>query len=261
MIKDIDYEMIPFPRMRRMTVDAGRLAAMRHPIHGFIEVDVTDARRAIREHKDKTGETLSFTAFAISCLAKTVAENKHIHACRDMRNRLVIFNSVSVNTFFAAEVGGVKVVLPHIVKDADKKSFIDIHNEIRAKQSEHRTKQSSKEAAFIKLLTYLPWCLRKLFYLAVLRTPRLTKEYFGTVALTAVGMFGDGGGWGTPLLNHPLCITLGGISEKPVIVDEKIETHEFLCVTVSADHDIIDGAATARFAGLLKKRMEAGFTL
>ncbi|MFA6450860.1 MAG: 2-oxo acid dehydrogenase subunit E2 [bacterium] len=241
-----------------MTVDAGRLTAYRHPIHGFFEVDVTKARSFIRERKEKTGEKLSFTAYVISCFAKTVAENKHVHACRDWRSRLVLFNDVSVNTFFDAEVNGEKVVLPHIIKDANKKTFREIHEEIRAAQAGNNKGGKSVEAKFISAFTYLPWFLRKIFYLAILRNPRLTKEYFGTVALTAVGMFGDGGGWGIPLLNHTLCITLGGISEAPVIVDGKIETRELLCVTISIDHDIVDGAAAARFTKDLKKRIEEG---
>lgn len=36
-----------------------------------------------------------------------------------------------------------------------------------------------------------------------------------TVMMTAVGMFGQGGGWGIPLGHLTLIVTLGGISERP----------------------------------------------
>jgi pyruvate/2-oxoglutarate dehydrogenase complex dihydrolipoamide acyltransferase (E2) component len=36
---------------------------------------------------------------------------------------------------------------------------------------------------------------------------------------------------------------------------------EFLCVTISLDHDIADGAAAARFAGQLQGFIEGAFGL
>jgi len=48
------------------------------------------------------------------------------------------------------------------------------------------------------------------------------------------------------MANFSLTVTLGGIVEKPGVVDGRIEIREYLCVTVSFDHDIIDGAPAAR---------------
>jgi pyruvate/2-oxoglutarate dehydrogenase complex dihydrolipoamide acyltransferase (E2) component len=93
------------------------------------------------------------------------------------------------------------------------------------------------------------------------RSPHRAKEYRGTVVLTAVGMFGEGGGWGLPYLQHTLGITLGGIAEKPVVVDGQIEIRERLSVTVSFDHDIIDGAPAARFTQRFKELIETGYGL
>jgi chloramphenicol O-acetyltransferase len=66
------YTVEPFPKMRRFAIDSGRLGRQRHIVHGLLEMDVTHARRYIREHKTRTGENLSFTAFMIACLAKAV---------------------------------------------------------------------------------------------------------------------------------------------------------------------------------------------
>ena len=41
-------------------------------------------------------------------------------------------------------------------------------------------------------------------------------------------------------------IALGGIATKPGIVEGRIQIREYLCITVSIDHDIIDGAPAAR---------------
>ncbi len=89
----------------------------------------------------------------------------------------------------------------------------------------------------------------------------MQKKYGGTVGITAVGMFGKGAGWGIPLNDHTLDITLGGISEKPGVVDGRIEIREYLSMTISVDHNIIDGAPAARFTMRLKELIESGYGL
>jgi pyruvate/2-oxoglutarate dehydrogenase complex dihydrolipoamide acyltransferase (E2) component len=71
-------------------------------------------------------------------------------------------------------------------------------------------------------------------------------------------MFGTGSGWGIPVPNHSLQLTLGGISEKPGVVAHRIEVREYLSVTLSFDHDVIDGAPAARFAQRLRELIESG---
>lgn len=66
--KNREYKVIPFPRMRQLIVDSGRFANSKHGIRALLEIDVTKVRNFIRQHKEQTGETLSFTAFLIACL-------------------------------------------------------------------------------------------------------------------------------------------------------------------------------------------------
>jgi pyruvate/2-oxoglutarate dehydrogenase complex dihydrolipoamide acyltransferase (E2) component len=93
------------------------------------------------------------------------------------------------------------------------------------------------------------------------RSPRLWKKYRGTVGITAVGMFGKGVGWGIPLPSHSLWVTVGGIGEKPVLVDGHIALREYLSLTISFDHEVIDGAPAARFTERLKELIEDGYAL
>ena len=80
--------------------------------------------------------------------------------------------------------------------------------------------------------------------------------------LTSVGMFGKGGGWGIGFLpTHNLGITVGGINEKPGVHQGQIAIREYLNLTISFDHDIIDGAPAARFARILNKTIESGVVL
>ena len=95
----------------------------------------------------------------------------------------------------------------------------------------------------------------------LLGNPQFIKEYYGTVLVSSIGMFGTGAGWGIPVPNHSLQITLGGMCEKPCIVNGQIEIRKVMSVTVSFDHDVIDGAPAARFIHQLKKLVENGFDL
>lgn len=253
-----DYQIIPFPAIRRLMVDGGRMARQKHLIHGLVEMDVTRTRQAIRAYRAKTGKALSFTAFFVACLGRAVAANKHLQAYRTWGERLAVFDDVDVNTLFEVEVDGQMIIRPHIIRAVNKKSPHDIQKEITAFQSEH---ERGREANFIRWFVLLPAFIRRSFLWFLFKDPRRLKEMNGTVSLTAVGMFGTGGGWGIPATNHTLQITLGGLARKPVFANGEVQNHEFLCVTVSFDHDIVDGAPAARFIQGLKKQVEGGMGL
>ena len=152
-------------------------------------------------------------------------------------------------------MGGKKIIRPHIIRAANQKSLGEIHDEIRRFQAGH---EASRESKFIDWFVLLPGFLRRWFLGMLFKSPRMLKEMNGTVSLTAVGMFGSGGGWGIPVTNHTLQITLGGIARKPAFVNGQVEERQFLSVTVSLDHDIVDGAPAARFMQRLKELVEGG---
>lgn len=255
-MENASYQVVPFPKIRRLMVDGGRLARQKHLIHGLVEMDVTDARRLIRKHKAKTGEAISFTAFIIACLGRAVDMNKHMQAYRTWREKLVIFEDVDVNTMFEVEVDGRKIIRPHILRAVNRKTLREVHEEIRTFQTEHA---SGREANFIGWFVLLPAFIRRFFLGMLFRNPHRLKDMNGTVSLTSVGMFGNGGGWGIPVSNHTLQITLGGVAERPAIVNGQLENRENLCVTITIDHDIVDGAPAARFIQRLKELVESGY--
>jgi pyruvate/2-oxoglutarate dehydrogenase complex dihydrolipoamide acyltransferase (E2) component len=92
------YEVKPFPLSRRVIGDSARAYRRRNTILGLVEVDVTEARRIIRAHKEHTGESLSFTAFIIACLGKAIDQNRYLHARRDFWGRLILFEEVDCAT-------------------------------------------------------------------------------------------------------------------------------------------------------------------
>ncbi len=254
-----DYQVVPYPKLRRL------LAVMLHALqrkpmmHFLLEVDVTRARQYMREYKATTGEALSFTAFLIACLAKAVDEHKAVQAYRKGSKHLVLFEDVDVETQIEREVAGQKQNITYIIRAASKKTFREIHHEIRAAQVEDVAKARVGSKA-LQWFLFLPTLLFRFLY--GMRGPQVLKKYAGTVGTAAVGMFEDGAGWAIPL-GHPqtLMMTVGGIGLKPGVVDESISIREYLSLTISLDHEIIDGAPTARFTRRLKELIEGGYGL
>ncbi|HET9906210.1 MAG TPA: 2-oxo acid dehydrogenase subunit E2, partial [Anaerolineales bacterium] len=207
----MSYSVLPFPPERQLTIDGGRISSRKHTVVALIEVDVTTARCFLREYKARTGESLSFTAFVIACLGQAVSENKAVHAYRDWRNRLILFDDVDVNISVEIEHEGRKVVIPHFVRAANRRTVWDIHSEIRGVQIRPESTREFGVMWFVRL----PRFVRDVFYWFVFKNPHWLKASFCTVGLTAVGMFGNGSGWAIPYAVHTLEVALGGICEKP----------------------------------------------
>jgi len=243
-MKDAPYSIEPFHPFRQLVIDGMDIAARKHHIHGLVEVDVTEARERIRQIKERTGERLSFTGFIVYCCARAVDEDKHLHAYRDWRNRLVLFDDVDVS--LGAErrgQGGQPVVLQGVIRAANRKSVREIHAEIRELQS--KALVETPWGRWLSWYVLIPGFIRRLIFRIAQRAPMAIKRLNGTVLVTSVGMFGNSAGWGIPLAAHTLCVTVGGIESRPVLHDGELQEREHLCLTVTFDHDIVDGAPAA----------------
>lgn len=253
-----DARVVPYPKIKRLMATEFRLSRHMPLIHGLLEVDVSRARTFLRDYKAKTGESLSFTAFLIGCLAQAVEEYKAVQALRLGRKHLLLFEDVDVLTYIERGATGHSLPMPYIIRAANHKTVREIHQEIRAAQ----VQDVAKAAVGFKLVQHLPAFLFSFFLRIVGRNPRQMKQYVGTVALSAVGMFGKGAGWGIPPASPPsLQVTVGGIGEKPGVVDGQIAIREYLSLTISFDHNIIDGSPAARFTQRLKELIESGYGL
>lgn len=51
---------------------------------------------------------------------------------------------------------------------------------------------------------------------------------------------------------------MGGIGTKPRFMDGDLQSRVLLSLTVTVDHDVVDGAQAARFVEGLRQRLEAG---
>lgn len=250
------HEVRPFPRIRRAYVDVLREGHRRHIIHGLVEVDVTRARAAIRDRATDGRPPLSFTAFVIACVARAVDENRMLHAHRWGRRRLVLFDDVDVNVQLEqTQPDGTRIVQSRIVRGANHRTVQDISDEIR--RAKAGTDADRRRYRGTVAFVTLPRLLRGPLWRLMMSRPFATKRFGGTIAVSAVGMFGSNLGWGIPITPSPLMVTVGGIGPRAVLVDGHLEDRDHLSLTISVDHDIIDGAPAARFVERLRQLIEA----
>ena len=252
------FQIEPFPKMRRMAPDIGWLVRSRYTIRGLLEVDVTFPRQLISDYLDRTGEKMSFTAFLTGCVGQAVDADRHIQAMRNWKGDLVIFDDVDISILIERQQAGKKYPLAHVVRAANQKSFQEIHSEIRQIQA---APYSDREARSLRGIVSFPAFIRRLMLWIVSKSPQMRKQNFGTVSLSAVGMFGNKAGWAIGPNFHPLGLIVGSIVKKPGLVGEQIEAREYLYLTIDFDHDIVDGAPAARFAQHLTDLIESGNSL
>ncbi len=254
----MSYDILPFPSARNPIVDAGYMSSKRHIIHGFLELDVTDARQILKETTGSDGQPLSFTAFVVASYARAIQQHPEVQAFRDIFGRLVVFHDVDVSTMVEPTPGAVAV--PHLVHATQARSVRDISEEIRGVQASPHP--WGKLERFVAIGTRLPRFLR-LGYMRIYKlNPQAFKNIAGTTQVSAIGMFGKRAGWGIGFLAyHTVGLLVGGIAREPIEHQGTIALRECLHVTLSFDHDIVDGAPAARFARTFSDLVEEASVL
>ena len=263
--KTIPHHVVELTPGRRIWLNTLELSWTAHAIYGLLEVDVTTARKYIAEHKAQTGENLSFTAFLAFCVAHAVEQHKEIQACLKGRQQMVIFDDVNVGLMVEHKAGGKAALMGHVIQAANRKTYREIHEEIRAVQSAPVPSGRGMPSWFRSAML-LPWPFSRLM-MAFLRANRRRDPLSfvsmgGTVAITSVGMFGGShSGWGLTPTPQSLGLVVGGIAWKPAVVEGRVEPREILNLTVMFDHDVVDGAPATRFTRCLVELIESGFGL
>lgn len=227
-------------------------------MHGLVELDVTLAHRRLRAQRERDGGSPSLTAFFLHALGGALAHHPEVHARRDWRGRLVLFDEVDVTTIVEVEHEGRSFPYAHVLRGIDRRGPRALHDELRSvRERGMRTTSPAKRRATRALLA-LPSVVRRASYRALLAAPELAQRHTGSALVSAVGMFGSGAGYGlsAPGL-HDLSVIVGGTTTRASTDPNDTAPREVLCVTVSANHAIVDGGPLARFVGELARRVAA----
>ncbi len=198
-------------------------------MHGLFDVDITEARRLLAADDPP----LSLTAFVVASVARAAAAHPQVHAYRDWRGRLVEHRHVDVQTLIEVPTGQGRFGLVHIVRDADLRSVAEISAELRAVKTNPATTTTGRLLNTVAPTVGRIPGLYRAMYAAMSRSRRVHLAT-GTVQVTAVGMFADGGGFAiAPPTLASLVIVVGGLSKRPRAVGERVEVRDVLDLTVT----------------------------
>ncbi|MDO4773398.1 MAG: dihydrolipoamide acetyltransferase family protein [Bacillota bacterium] len=185
----------------------------------MFEFDVTELwelRKELNASLASEGTKLSFMPFVIKAVVAALKKYPMVNTELDEVNREIIFKkyyniSMAVDTEYGLAVP--------IIKDADQKSLMEIHNKLEELMEQARTKS-------------LP----------------LDSMTGGTFSISNYGAIG--GTYATPVINYPESAILGtgAIYKKPVFNEkDEIVARYYMPVVLSFDHRVMDGADANRF--------------
>jgi pyruvate/2-oxoglutarate dehydrogenase complex dihydrolipoamide acyltransferase (E2) component len=249
-------KIVKVAKRRKLAYIALKIASKRSLVHGFLEADVTDVKKILKDNPDSYNGNLSMTAYVIACYARAILEHPDMRAYTLMFHRRYIFNEVDVSTLIDHPAGkGIPV--PYVVRDANLKSVRQITDELR------KAKLDPLPMGFREKLTpiasNLPGFFTAWFFWIIRQVPEWMRFIDGTAQVSAIGMLGDSITTGIGLLYmHTVGLWVGTIVEKPIKHNGEIALRKILHIGISVDHDVIDGAPGHRFANTLKNNLESG---
>ena len=224
-----DFKDIPLTQIRKTI--ARRLAESNGPVPTFFLTAEFDATRGaeLRTQLAEIGDQykVSFNDIVIKAVALALAEHPEVNA-HWLNDKIRQFNRIHVAMAVAVEDG----LITPVLFDADRLSLWEISAKAR---------DLAKRARERKLLP---------------------EEYTGaTFTVSNLGMFGID--QFTAIINPPEAgiLAIGGVEEKPVVVNGALEVRQRMRVTMSCDHRAIDGATGARFLQTVRRYIENPLSL
>ena len=224
-----DFKDVPLTQIRKTI--ARRLAESNGPVPTFFLTAEFDVSRAaeMRAQLAEMGDQYkaSFNDIVIKAVALALAEHPEVNA-HWLNDKIRQFNRIHVAMAVAVEDG----LITPVLFDADRLSLWEISSKAR---------DLAKRARERKLMP---------------------EEYTGsTFSVSNLGMFGID--QFTAIINPPEAgiIAIGGVEEKPVVMDGQLEIRQRMRVTMSCDHRVIDGATGAKFLQTLKGFVENPLSL
>jgi pyruvate dehydrogenase E2 component (dihydrolipoamide acetyltransferase) len=111
--------------------------------------------------------------------------------------------------------------------------------------------------AHLKSLTGLALAIKDLAERARNKKLKPDEVKNGTISMTNPGPFGAL--FNTPIINQPqvAILGLGGIEKRPIVINDAIAIRSMVCLSLTFDHRVIDGAEADRFMAKLKEKLQS----
>lgn len=251
------YKKIPLSFGRRMVAVSASVTKDKNAIHCISEVDITKPRDLIKKHFEKTGEKLSLTAYIVACLSNVIKDYPQFNSFIKGK-KLIFLDDITISVLVEREIDGEKVPEPIGIQKVQHKTYLQIHKEIREAKNQKTDKFGSLSGK--TWITLIPSFLLRLMIRIADKNIHMAKKY-GKIAVTAVGMYSKEPIWFIPHGSATVLLTIGSIGRKVIELDNQFVSREHLCLTVSFDHDIVDGAPATRFMNDLINEIKSGVNI
>jgi pyruvate dehydrogenase E2 component (dihydrolipoamide acetyltransferase) len=213
-------ERVPYAGMRRRI--GTKMATSKHTAAHFTFVEECDvsALKAMRARMKPAAEAhgvkLTYLPFIVKACVLALKKHPILNSTLDeTTNELVYRKYYNVGIAASTDAG---LMVP-VVKEADRRSLLDVAREIDRVANEARTGKA-----------------------------KIEDLSGSTFTITSLGA--QGGLFATPIINFPEVAILGvhRIKERPVVRDGQITIGEVMLLSLSFDHRIVDGHVGAAFA-------------
>ena len=196
--------------------------------HYYLTIDVdiaplADARKTMNAELEAAGKKVSLNDLIIKAAAIALRRVPEVNSSW-MGKEIHYHQVVDISIAVAVDEG----LMTPVIRDADRKSVMQIAEEVRDLAARARDKK--------------------------LQLEEMTN---GTFSISNLGMFGIEEF--TAVINPPegAILAVGTIRDEPVVEDGAIVPGKRMRFTMSCDHRVIDGATGARFMAALKTLLEA----
>lgn len=252
----------PWPIYRNNVSDFLHNAQRRKNVSLSWEVEITRVQERVQQVQRDTKVPLSLHAYWIHRFARVVRRHPEMQAVRvPFRRRIALYPGVDVGTAVEQRVPGYgSVAVPYTIRDADTKSLATICVELNAARKRNLFAEDPG-LRLRGLLAHFPRPLRLLFWKWVDFNPARRRRIRGTVGITNLSFLSDNQrpAFGHPLVLLPSNLTVGAIYPR-LVPDETdprgFRTASVLCLTLTSDHEIVDGAPIVRCARALTQAIE-----
>ncbi len=217
-------EVVKLVGMRKVVAERMTKSAQEIPtVTQNVKVDVTDLVAFRKEVNESLGVKYSMNDYVLKATAKALKNNKHILVSLD-GNQIIKRAHVNIGMAVALDDG---LIVP-VIRDADRLSLSEIS--ATAKDLAQRAKTNKLEM----------------------------DEYKGsTFSISNLGMFGVE--TFNPIINQPDAGILGVCAvQDELVMDEEgnITKRQFMRISFTFDHRLIDGATAAKFELAVKELLE-----
>jgi pyruvate dehydrogenase E2 component (dihydrolipoamide acetyltransferase)/2-oxoglutarate dehydrogenase E2 component (dihydrolipoamide succinyltransferase) len=191
------------------------------------EIDMTEMvklRQSLVKKEEALGTRVTYTDLFVFVVAKLLKEHPIVNASL-VDNEIKIWENINIGVATALEEG---LIVP-VVKDADKKSLVEISKTVRS------LVQKAREG---KLMP--------------------DEVTGGTFTVTNLGALGGGYRFETVIINQPEAAILGtgGITDRAVVRDGQIVIRPIMTYYFTYDHRVFTGAVAAQFMASATQLME-----